>query len=249
MFFSPREDVIPGELFSISHLIIFIIFIILIIIGLYLSKNLKRIKVKKLTKIIGIIVAVLEIGKITYNFITGAFLLDQWVPLSFCSIFIYSCLISGFSNKGCKYSDAFIGSVAFVSGLAYLVFPTTSLTEVPAWHFLCIHSFIYHSLMVYLGLIYLINGIGKPNIQNFKYFASYTAIFVILALVLNKIYGTNLMLLMDQFGIYPTVINKLVKYHLYTPLAVLVYMFLPYGISYFVSKLIYKSPENKKTEK
>lgn len=248
MFFSPREDVNPGGLFSISHLIMFIIFIILIIIGLYLSRNLTRIKIKKLTKIIGISVAILEIVKIIYNFSTGAFSLDQWVPLSFCSIFIYSCLISGFSNKGCKYSNAFIGSVAFISGLAFLVFPTTSLTEVPAWHFLSVHSFIYHSLMVYLGLIYLIHGIGRPNLNNFKYFAIYTSIFVILALIINIICDTNLMLLMHQFGIYVSVINTLVAYHVYTIIAIAVYIFVPYGISHVVSKIIYKTPDTKKTE-
>ena len=82
--------------------------------------------------------------------------INTWLPISFCSIFIYALWLSGYGKgKWKETGEAFIAGVSIVAGATYLLFPSTSLTIYPTWHYLCMYSMLFHTLMVYMGILYL----------------------------------------------------------------------------------------------
>ncbi len=242
-FFSPTdyEKFPPCGMFTLSHLVALIIFLTIIIVAVILTKGLSKRWIKRLTKIIALVLAILEIGKIMYNVHYDYLNIDNIVPLHFCSLFIYSCFMAGF-GKGIteKFGSSYIAGAGIICGGFFLIFPTTSLTMHPIIHFLSIHSMIYHSLMVYLGIMYLITDVFEPTIKNFKYYLIYCFVFYVPALIINTIYNSNLMFLREPYRIpipFLAVVQKnaQIVYTLIIMVAYLLTYLVPYVI-YMIRK-------------
>lgn len=202
-FFCKEYEYPPVGMFTLGHILILIAFIILIGIAVYCCRNIGKEKAIKLTKIIAIVVAILETIKITIALINGeGDKLDHWIPLYFCSMFIYAAFLAGF-NKG-KIGDlgrSFVGTGGIIAGAAFLVFPTTSFNMYPLFHYFCLYSMVYHSFMVFLGITYLLNGVVKINKESFINYIVFCSVLNVLAIIINSIpiyiYVPN-----DTTGIY-----------------------------------------------
>ena len=202
--FLPRGEGEACGMFSLPHIISLVIILIIIGIALYKCKNLEENNVIKITKIFAIILTILEIIKITYNLYYGYNNLDNYFPLSFCSLFIYSLYLYSYGNNIFKkLGQNFIVGGAVFAGLAFLVFPTTSLTMHPIYHYLSIYSMIYHGAMLYIGLLIYINNLYKFNIKNYIIYISYCIFFMAIAIILNTIYNSNLMFLSNLYVLTP----------------------------------------------
>ena len=110
----------------------------------------------------------------------------------------------------------------------------------PAFHFLSIHSFLFHGTMIYLGI--LINKTQYIELEqnDIKYFASVIGIMSIVALIVNKLFNGNLMFISNNFPGTPIeIIYNLTKGGiLYTLIMVLAQMTLPFYITYVIIKKI-----------
>lgn len=204
MFFAPTdyEKYPPCGMFTLPHWLMLLSCVILIVIAVYLTRKINKDSLKTLTKIIALILVVLEICKTIYNLFYGYTNIDSIVPLHFCSLFIYSTLMAGFGhNKIEKFGSSFITSAGLVCGGFFLIFPTTSLTMHPAFHFLSFHSMIYHSCMVYLSIMYLMKDVFKTTLANFKYYLIFCLVSYLPALIINGIYRSNLMFLREPYRI------------------------------------------------
>ena len=139
---------------------------------------------------------------------------------------------------------AFITCGCLTGGLSFLIVPTTSLQMVPIWHFLSIHSMTFHSLMVYLGFMYIYKGFFNKN--SFKYFLICFIVFLTPSLIMNQIFHCNLMLVREPFNIPFKIVNTIYNNvpWIYPLLASLVYIFVPYSISYLINRLITKIKKN-----
>ncbi len=248
-FFSPQDfdKFPPCGMFNIKHLIAIIVCTIMIILCLnYSLKNFDDFKVKKLTRIFAIIVAGLELIKITYNFYYGYTNVDAWVPLAYCSLFIYSLFFAGYGSGLIeKLGRAFLVGGAIVGGTAFLISPSTSLMLHPLFHFLSFHSLFFHSAMIYFSLLYLIKGLFIPSIDNYKYYLLFFYPFMLIALIINLIFHSNLMFLREPFN-FPIkfIVDLYNKAHITFPLIVgfsysALYV-IPFGIySLFLKKRMY----------
>lgn len=188
-FFCKENEYEPVGMFSVGHIVTLIIFLLIVAFCAYKCRKIGKDKAIFLTKIIAIVVTVLEIIKITIAFINGeGDKLDHWVPLYFCSMFIYAAWLAGYA-KG-KIADsgrAFVGTGGIIAGLSFLIFPTTSFTMYPLFHYFCMYSMVYHSLMVFLGITYLLNGVVKIDKKSFIDYVIFCSVLNILAIIVNSL--------------------------------------------------------------
>ncbi|WP_300696694.1 YwaF family protein [uncultured Clostridium sp.] len=243
-FWAPKNMYEYCGMFSLGHMVLFLISIFLLIILLFISKNITVHDVEILTKIMAVIITILEGMKIYFNLYWGYKNINSWLPISYCSIFIYALWLSAYGKEKLKeIGDSFITGCSVVAGGAYLLFPSTSLTEYPVWHFLCIYSMFFHTMMVYFGMIYIKNEIIKLDITGFKKYLKIFLFFSIIAIFLNESFGTNFMLLSRPFKIPVPVIHKLYNLYprIYTILVFVIYLFVPYFTTRFFIRILNKN--------
>ena len=249
MFLSKPGEYPPCGMFNFRHLTLFIITIIGVIFAVNHTRIKEKSDVKKIIRIITVIVWVLEILKIIFNFIVGnGRNVNKVVPLYYCSLLLYSGLLSSI-GKGViqRVGDVFLATGGIVGGLVFLILPTTSLPEYPMFHFLSLHSFFFHGTMIYLGII--INKFKYIEIKfsDLKYYACLVFVICIAAYIVNSICGSNLMFISQDFPGTPiTIIYKLTG-KLFPIIMSLAQMTLPfllvYGVlnyNYYISKILKK---------
>lgn len=187
----------PVGLFSVTHIISIFVCLICIGVAVFLTRKMSKQTYFKVLKVFTIIVTILEIIKIGLSWRDDHINLNSWCPLFFCSLFIYSLWLTWFKNKTLKELGlSFIAYANIVAGLVFIVFPTTSFTWYPIFHFKCLYSMIFHSLMVYSGIMLYVTKSLEINIKSIIKYLIFTLTFMILALILNGIYadtGCNLM--------------------------------------------------------
>ena len=188
-FFCKENEYEPVGMFSVGHIVTLIIFLLIVDFCAYKCRKIGKDKAIFLTKIIAIVVTVLEIIKITIAFINGeGDKLDHWVPLYFCSMFIYAAWLAGYAKgKIADLGRAFVGTGGIIAGLSFLIFPTTSFTMYPLFHYFCMYSMVYHGLMVFLGITYLLNGVVKIDKKSFIDYVIFCSVLNILAIIVNSI--------------------------------------------------------------
>ena len=159
-------------MFTAPHIISLIICIIAIGVALYFARNISDSSLKKLTRIFAYVFTAMELIKIIYKFSYGyTEQLDFWFPLSFCSLFIYSLWMAGF-GKGIIYKlgVSFIVGGCFMGGASFLVVPATSLMDYPIYHYLSIHSMLFHSCMVFMAILYIRKRYMDVTLKNCRYY-------------------------------------------------------------------------------
>lgn len=243
MFLSKPSEYPPCGMFNFRHLTLFIITIIGVIFAVNHTKIKEKSDVKKIIRIITVIVWVLEILKIIFNFIVGnGRNVNKVVPLYYCSLLLYSGLLSSI-GKGViqRVGDVFLATGGIVGGLVFLILPTTSLPEYPMFHFLSLHSFFFHGTMIYLGII--INKFKYIEIKfsDLKYYACLVFVICIAAYIANSICGSNLMFISQDFPGTPiTIIYKLTG-KLFPIIMSLAQMTLPFLLVYGVLNVRYRN--------
>lgn len=243
MFLSKPGEYPPCGMFNFRHLTLFIITIIGVIFAVNHTKIKEKSDVKKIIRIITVIVWVMEILKIIFNFIVGnGRNVNKVVPLYYCSLLLYSGLLSSI-GKGViqRVGDVFLATGGIVGGLVFLILPTTSLPEYPMFHFLSLHSFFFHGTMIYLGII--INKFKYIEIKfsDLKYYACLVFVICIAAYIANSICGSNLMFISQDFPGTPiTIIYKLTG-KLFPIIMSLAQMTLPFLLVYGVLNVRYRN--------
>lgn len=231
----------PVGMFTKTHLITLLIFLIIIGITIYLLKDIKQRNLTILTRILAVIFVILEIIKIICTLCNGDTALDHFIPLYFCSMFIYALIFAGFAGGTLqKLGTAFIATGSIIAGLSFLIFPTTSFMSYPLFHYFSLHSYIYHSMMIILGILYLINGQYQFTKKEIKYYLIFCGSFSMIAVILNIIFDTNFMFYNNAANIpvkiLVTLSNKVPI--LYTIVVVIGCIGLPYLLSFLIYQLI-----------
>ena len=121
----------------------------------YLPEQLSKEEVEKIIKRCTIVMWILEVIMITFKISTGdAKNLNNYVPLYYCSLLLYAGLLSSFGkNKLERMGNVFLATGGIIGGVVFMILPTTSLPSYPMFHLVSIHSYIFHGVMVYLGLL------------------------------------------------------------------------------------------------
>ena len=119
------------------------------------------------------------------------------------------------------------------------MFPTTSLPEYPIFHFISIHSFVYHGMMIYLGIIVNKTKYVELKFSDIKYYASLIFVICMFAYIINKIYESNLMFISRDFPGSPIsyFYNNMGMF--FTPTIILVQMTVPFLMAYGTLKFLF----------
>lgn len=245
-FFAPNDSNIypPAGMFTWPHILMAIFCFIMVAILVFVTKKISKQTLHKVTRVVSIILVILEIIKIAYNFYYGYTWVDAWLPFAFCSLFIYSMILAGFAKQPLrKLATSFLVGAGIISGAAFLIFPTTSLMLHPIFHYLSLYSMFFHSCMLYFGIMYLIKGVFVPSLKNYQYYVAYAGSFCLVAIIINLFYQSNLMFLRAPYNFPIELVNKLYEHShfCYTLLILAAYILM-----YFVILVVYKIFSKKK---
>lgn len=228
MFFCPPYTVEPCGLFTVGHLVLFLITAALVALGLWLSRGMNERAVRRTVRVATVLLWALEIAKILFVLlVTGSRNPNDSVPLYFCSLILYA---GAFASLGRgvwrRLGDVFIATGGIVGGACFLVCPNTSLPRYPMLHFISIHSFLLHGLMVYLGLLLILRGVCRPRAKDVRLYAALVSVLCFVAFAFNLVWDAthpemataNLMFMSKDFPGTPVS----VLYHLTGPVFPLV---------------------------
>ena len=242
MFFAKSGVYKPCGIYNLKHLIIALVTLTGIAIAVKNTKVKKQEDIKRIIKTATTIVWILEIMKVIFMFVTGQAKPNKVIPLYYCSLLLYSGLMSSF-GKGVikKMGDIFLATGGIIGGVVFIIFPTTSLPEYPLFHFISLHSFFFHGTMIYLGLI--INKFKYVDVkfEDIKYYASLIFVVCMAAYGVNRVFGSNLMFISQDFPGNPISVVYNNTGIFFTPIMILLQMTLPFLMVYGVLSIIEKS--------
>lgn len=245
MFLSRPGEYEPCGLFTVKHFTLMIITIIGISIALKYTVNKKE--VRKIIKKCTVLVWVLEFLIIAFKIsINGTSNLNEYVPLYYCSLLLYSGICSSFGKgKIRRIGDVFLATGGIIGGIIFLLFPSTSLPTYPILHLVSIHSFIFHGIMVYLGLLINLTNYIELDKKDIIYYSMLVGIVCIIAYIVNRICGSNLMFISKNFpGTFIEFIYNLTG-NFFTIFMIVAQMFLPFYTVYGIKRLILNANKQK----
>lgn len=238
MFFADEGKYPAAGIPSAGYFILIITTFYFIYRGLNATLQWSYAKIRKLMLWLISILWILEIVKICFRFYYGyRDQLNTWVPLYYCSITLFAGILSCFTTGIFQHiGDVFISIGGLIGGICFLLYPTTSLASFPAFHFLSVHSFLYHGCMTYLGILLNRSGLVNLTWKDLKYYMLYVCFFCIVALILNQMTGSNLMFISQPLeGTMYYVAYKILG-PLYTPCMILIQMTIPFIVIMWFKK-------------
>ena len=173
MLFAESGKYEPCGLFTPGHIILLIITIIGIIIALKKTVTKSKKEIKQIIKRCTILVWILEAIIVSFKLATGDIRnINNYVPLYYCSLLLYAGALSSFTKGTLKrVGDVFLATGGIAGGLIFMIFPTTSLPIYPMMHIVSLHSFLFHGIMLYLGILINITNYITLQLKDIKYYA------------------------------------------------------------------------------
>ncbi len=199
--FAPSGSLTPYKMFTPEHFVLVVISSLLIVSALYFSRNMTHKKIHKTVIICTLTLWIFETVKIIFNLTTGnAGNPNTYVPLYFCSIVLYAGILASFAKGTPKrVGEVFIAVGGIVGGIVYLFSPSTTAGFFPVVHYITIQSFLHHSIMVYLGLLFVIKDYIVLKKSDWIYYTSTVTIMSVVAYVVNIFLDSNLMFVSKNF--------------------------------------------------
>jgi len=142
-------------IFTKGHFILITITIVGILIALKQTIKKNKEEVYKIIKRVTMVMCLLETLKIIYNIKQNSIhAVNTYLPLYYCSILLYAGLLSSFGKGSLKRAgEVSLATGAVIGGIVFLIYPSTSLPIYPAFHIVSIYSFLFHGVMIYLGIL------------------------------------------------------------------------------------------------
>lgn len=189
-------------LFSTAHIISIFVCFSLIALAVYLTRKMKSETYFKMIRVFAVVIPLLELFKICWNLINGITNIDSWLPLYFCSLFIYALWFASSKNEKVReFGMSFISLANIVAGTVFIISPSTSFSTYPIFHFQCIYSMIFHSSMVYLGIMSYVTKSVKIDFRLVLNYLIYCAIFMTIAIIVNVVGDANMMFISNPYNI------------------------------------------------
>lgn len=250
MFFAKPGEYEPCKMFSIGHFVLLSITLIVVAIALFFTRKMNKIQTKKILRILIVFLWILEIIKIVFNLLIGnSGNPNNYIPLYYCSLILYAGLLSSFAtNKLKKIGDVFISTGAIIGGLFFLFCPNTSLPAYPMFHYISFQSFIFHGIMLYLGLLFNITNYVNLKISDIKYYATLISGISFVSYIVNKKLETNFMFISDNFPNTPVELVYNLTGKFFTIVMIAIQVVGPFYLVYFIKWIIKQFCKNSKKE-
>ena len=231
----------PCGIFTRGHFILIGITISSIILALKHTIQKNKEEVYKIIRRITVIMCILEVVRIIYSISQNSlYEVNTYLPLYYCSMLLYAGLLSSFGKGKLKrVGDVFLATGSIVGGIVFIIYPSTSLLGYPAFHFLSIHSFRFHGIMIYLGILVNKTEYIELKKEDIKYFASLVGVMCCAALIVNNAFDSNLMFISQNFNIAPIeILYKITNGNfIFSFIMSVGQMTIPFYLTYYVIKL------------
>ena len=187
---------------------IYLLAALFIAAGLFLSRRASASAVRRQVRIFTALLWVLEIAKIIFVLaVTGSRNPNDFLPLYYCSLVLYAGLFASLPEGKLRHiGDVFLATGGIVGGIAFLLCPNTSLPRYPAFHFISLHSFLLHGIMVYIGLLLILRGVYRIRFADLADCAGLVSAICLCAYVFNRVFDAthegmrvNLMFISENF--------------------------------------------------
>ncbi len=208
-------------------------------------------KVKEIPRtIIAVFLVLFEIFKIIYHLVKGTFEL-RFIPLHFCSTFLFWFPLSAFGKGFIKKLGDFAGftaSIMFV--IIFYIAPSFIIGDATSGffdNFYNFHTLIFHNVVVLYFALTITLKLYKPSYKDFKYVIIAFTIYFLIAVPSAHLLNTNFTnLLRSEVPFIRKFINTY-GHAIYTPL---VYVFgITYtAICFYSSCFIYSFIKKKKVK-
>ncbi len=248
--FSKSNPATACGMWSLTYIIALAIVIMLILIGLAFSKHLNKRGVRIAILVAGIFTILTEIIKMIWTGIVNGISSIEFVPLYFCSLFMYACVLALFKNETIKNTGvAFMFFGGIVGATAFFIYPSANIPSYPIYHFMCLRTMIYHGLMIYIGVLIVITGFYKPKAKHFLNYFVFVGLACIGAYIMNVTTGSDLMYISRPIPIKISQIVFNAAPKLYPFIGMLVQIFCPFWGVYFIYTLLNIVLEKKKIKR
>lgn len=242
MFFSRPGEYEACGMFTTGHFILLIVTILSILLALKFTHKKNKEEVHKIIKTCTIVVWILEILIIIFKMNLGNIRdVNTYLPLYYCSLLLYAGLFSSFGKGKIKRTgDVFLVTGGIIGGVVFMLLPTTSLTTYPIFHFVSLYSFVFHGIMVYLGILLLKTTYIKLEKSDIKYYAALVGTICIIAYIVNCIFDSNLMFISKNFPGTPLELLYNMTGPFYTLVMIAAQMTLPFYFIYYIDYITKK---------
>ena len=240
MLFAAAGEYEPCGLFTIDHLKLIIITILGIIIALKKTAKKTKEEIKHIIKRCTITTWIFEILIISFKLGTGSIRdVNNYVPLYYCSLLLYAGALASYAKgKLQRIGKIFLAVGGIAGGLIFIIWPTTSLPTYPMMHIVSLHSFLFHGIMLYLGILVNVTNYITLQLTDIKYYASLVGMVCILAYIINNIFDSNLKFISKHFPGQPIEAIYMATGPFFTIVTSIAQMTLPFYTIYGIKKLI-----------
>ncbi len=199
MFFTPEGLMPEGvgfKLYDSTHLLWLSVFIVLCMVCTITYKKLNAKKRNIMRIALASTVFVLETAKNCVAAAIGDFGIGH-MPFHLCGINVL--LITFCIFKRSKTVENFLYYIGIPGAMLALLTP--DWVKMPCLNYFHIHSFLIHMFLVLYPFVLVASGDLKPDFKSMPKCVLLLVGFAIPALILNLIFDTNFMFLMDTAGI------------------------------------------------
>lgn len=188
-------------MFNFWHYLTIFLFFLFLWCLLRISRRMTAQQVRMCHFLVAVGITLLEVFKIISRIQKG-YGPDSWVPLYYCSLFLFAIWLSL-----CRWVPAQRAGYAFITmggilaSAAFTLYPSTSLGMYPLLHPSTLHSFVFHLVMCWMGILLLQKGCYRPRKRDSLYYFLFVLSACVVALFLNDAIGTNCMFLSHPFGL------------------------------------------------
>ncbi len=219
-------------MFNPLHYFTIGIFFLLMALCLFCSRKLRSSQANRVVFWLGVVVTVLEVIKISTR-ISKDWGPDSWMPLYYCSLFLFAVWLIRIPIRCMQRAGyAFITMGGILASVGFTFYPSTSLGMYPLLSFSSFHSFFFHFVMCYSGILILWKGIYRPVRRDGLYYALFVMAACLIAIPCNFFLGTNCMFLAHPYNL--PLLQPIMEYSkpLYMGLAIFAQAFVIFWLNY-----------------
>lgn len=225
--------------FSFQHLMSLLFLFLTIAVILFITKRFFPKSTLLQLKVLSITAWIAEAAKILVTYAIGDLTWKNGLPIYFCSLFLYSSVFAVFSKKPAL---KLIGNSSLTGGIVagfFGILYSPALKYYAVYHFLGMHTLIFHAVMIYSGILVLMTGHYVPKIKDIFYSTVLLLSLTIAAIIANKVVGANYMFIEVPLAGAPTyIVVQIFGEKLYPAVVILAQLFLPFLVVFGLYKLI-----------
>ena len=237
--FSPKDKATACGMWSETYIIALLITLILVATAIYFSRKMSERGVRRLLIGTSVFTISTELVKMIFVGVTYGISEVEFIPLYFCSLFMYSTVLSLMKKPTLHNTGlAFIFFGGIIGAMAFFIYPSACIPNYPIYHFMCLRTMIFHGLMIYVGFTVVLTGYYEPDLTHFKnYLIALTAVGIG-AYIHNLALGTNLMYISEPLGIKLSEVIYDAIPHLYPLVFMTAQIFAPFFASYGIWRAV-----------